>query len=65
MSPDLGGEALRRLGNSPVGGCDGWGRFWSVVGANKLGAVNRAPRWLLPTVLTALILAVVVGALLG
>jgi len=27
--------------------------------------VNRAPQWLLPTVLTALVLAVVVGALLS
>ncbi|QKG22542.1 hypothetical protein ACTIVE_4182 [Actinomadura verrucosospora] len=26
--------------------------------------MNRAPQWLLPTVLTALILAVVIGALL-
>ncbi|GLZ05924.1 hypothetical protein Acsp03_33900 [Actinomadura sp. NBRC 104412] len=31
----------------------------------KLGAVNRAPRWLLPTVLTALILCVVAGAVFG
>ncbi|HLV72816.1 hypothetical protein [Actinomadura hallensis] len=40
------------------------GRFDSGTGANKLGSVNRAPRWLLPTVLTALVLTVVVGALL-
>ena len=33
-------------------------------GANRLRYVNRAPRWLLPTVLTALILAVLVGSLL-
>ncbi|MDL4772689.1 MULTISPECIES: hypothetical protein [Thermomonosporaceae] len=32
---------------------------------NKLGTVNRAPQWLLPTVLTALVLAVVIGALLN
>ena len=31
----------------------------------KLDAVNRAPRWLLPTVLTALILCVVAGAVFG
>nr|BFE33001.1 hypothetical protein GCM10010200_052520 [Actinomadura rugatobispora] len=43
----------------------GWGRFEWGVRPNKLGSVNRAPRWLLPTVLTALILAVVLGALLG
>ncbi|MFC7730213.1 hypothetical protein [Actinomadura keratinilytica] len=41
------------------------GRFERAVRPNKLGPVNRAPRWLLPTVLTALILAVVVGAVLG
>ncbi|MEW2356298.1 hypothetical protein [Spirillospora sp. NPDC029432] len=41
------------------------GRFERPVRANKLGSVNRAPRWLLPTVLTALVLLVVVGALLG
>ncbi len=40
------------------------GRFDSGTGANKLGSVNRAPRWLLPTVRTALVLTVVVGALL-
>ncbi|MFC4056340.1 hypothetical protein ACFOY4_42215 [Actinomadura syzygii] len=40
------------------------GRFASLGRPNKLGPVNRAPRWLLPTVLTALVLAVVVGALL-
>jgi len=33
-------------------------------GPNRLPNVNRAPRWLLPTVLTALILAVLVGAVL-
>ncbi|QKW32606.1 hypothetical protein HUT06_06875 [Actinomadura sp. NAK00032] len=41
------------------------GRFESCTGPNKLRRVNRAPRWLLPTVLTALVLAVVVGALLS
>ncbi len=41
------------------------GRFAATGRANKLGGVNRAPQWLLPTVLTALILAVVLGALLG
>ncbi|MFF5264919.1 hypothetical protein ACFY4C_38855 [Actinomadura viridis] len=40
-------------------------RFEPPVRPNKLGPVNRAPHWLLPTVLTALILAVVIGALLG
>ncbi|WP_272499431.1 hypothetical protein [Actinomadura litoris] len=39
-------------------------RFGARGGPNKLDAVNRAPQWLLPTVLTALVLAVVVGALL-
>ncbi len=41
------------------------GRFESSMGPNRLGPVNRAPQWLLPTVLTALVLAVVVGALLS
>ncbi|MES9543119.1 hypothetical protein AB0C21_25180 [Spirillospora sp. NPDC049024] len=41
------------------------GRFEAAGRTNKLRGVNRAPQWLLPTVLTALILAVVVGALLG
>ncbi|WP_433466784.1 hypothetical protein ACQPZP_07020 [Spirillospora sp. CA-142024] len=41
------------------------GRFEPGGGPNKLGGVNRAPQWLLPTVLTALVLAVVVGALLS
>jgi hypothetical protein len=41
------------------------GRFESSIGTNKLRPVNRAPRWLLPTVLTALVLAVVIGALLS
>ncbi|WP_165978454.1 hypothetical protein [Actinomadura darangshiensis] len=40
-------------------------RFAPGGGPNKLRGVNRAPQWLLPTVLTALILAVVVGALLS
>jgi hypothetical protein len=40
-------------------------RFESRTGPNKLRPVNRAPQWLLPTVLTALVLAVVVGALLS
>lgn len=40
-------------------------RFDSCARTNKLGSVNRAPQWLLPTVLTALVLAVVVGALLN
>lgn len=39
-------------------------RFGSVMPPNKLGCVNRAPQWLLPTVLTALVLAAVAGALL-
>ena len=30
-------------------------------GPRKLADVNRAPRWLLPTVLAVLVLAVVVG----
>jgi hypothetical protein len=30
----------------------------------RLQAVNRPPQWLLPTVLTALVLAVIVGAFL-
>ncbi|WP_279498932.1 hypothetical protein [Actinomadura rubrisoli] len=34
-------------------------------GPNRLQGVNRAPQWLLPTVLTALLLAVVIGALLN
>ncbi|WP_165966749.1 hypothetical protein [Actinomadura sp. 7K507] len=41
------------------------GRFESCTETNRLGSVNRAPQWLLPTVLTALVLAVVVGALLN
>ncbi|MBB4773000.1 MULTISPECIES: hypothetical protein [Actinomadura] len=41
------------------------GRFAPGTEPNKLGSVNRAPRWLLPTVLTALVLTVVVGALLS
>ncbi|WP_278045295.1 hypothetical protein [Actinomadura roseirufa] len=41
------------------------GRFEAGTGPHKLGSVNRAPQWLLPTVLTALVLAVVVGALLN
>lgn len=41
------------------------GRFDSRTGTNKLGRVNRAPHWLLPTVLTALVLTVVLGALLS
>jgi hypothetical protein len=41
------------------------GRFEAAGRTNKLRSVNRAPQWLLPTVLTALLLAVVVGALLG
>ncbi|GAA4082336.1 hypothetical protein [Actinomadura miaoliensis] len=41
------------------------GRFERAARPNKLEPVNRAPRWLLPTVLTALVLAVVVGAVLG
>ncbi len=40
------------------------GGFAAVTPPNKLGGVNRAPQWLLPTVLTALILAAVAGALL-
>ncbi|HEY8479434.1 MAG TPA: hypothetical protein VIL71_06335 [Spirillospora sp.] len=39
--------------------------FASRAGANKLDGVNRAPRWLLPAVLTALVLTVVAGALLN
>ncbi|MFD0902042.1 hypothetical protein [Actinomadura sediminis] len=41
------------------------GRFEAGARPNKLGRVNRAPQWLLPTVLTALVLAVVIGALLN
>ncbi|GGV32528.1 hypothetical protein ACFHW2_33365 [Actinomadura sp. LOL_016] len=41
------------------------GRFEAGTRPNKLGHVNRAPQWLLPTVLTALVLAVVIGALLN
>lgn len=41
------------------------GRFAPRPRPNKLMVVNRAPQWLLPTVLTALVLAVVVGALLS
>ncbi|MBA8957569.1 hypothetical protein ACFQU9_35365 [Actinomadura namibiensis] len=41
------------------------GRFERRSRANKLEPVNRAPQWLLPTVLTALVLAVVIGALLN
>ncbi|MFI0351652.1 hypothetical protein [Actinomadura sp. 9N407] len=40
-------------------------RFECPVRANKLGSVNRVPRWLLPTVLAALVLLVVAGSLLG
>ncbi|MBC6465649.1 hypothetical protein [Actinomadura alba] len=32
---------------------------------HRLPSVNRPPRWLLPTVLTALILAVIIGSLLS
>ncbi|WP_169807978.1 hypothetical protein [Actinomadura hibisca] len=41
------------------------GRFERPPRANRLTFVNRAPQWLLPTVLTALVLAVVIGALLN
>ncbi|GLW63870.1 hypothetical protein Arub01_21140 [Actinomadura rubrobrunea] len=40
-------------------------RFERTAGPNKLRVVNRPPHWLLPTVLTALILAVVLGAVFG
>ncbi len=46
-------------------GCRAGGYGFGVgVGAHKVASVNRAPQWLLPTVLTALVLAVVAGALL-
>ncbi|MGI5166964.1 hypothetical protein ACQEU3_21705 [Spirillospora sp. CA-253888] len=41
------------------------GRFERPPGTHRLKSVNRAPQWLLPTVLTALVLAVVIGALLN
>jgi hypothetical protein len=34
------------------------------VAAHRLPGVNRAPRWLLPTVLAVLVIAVIIGSLL-
>lgn len=55
------GEALRPAGGRARSGA--WAVRWGG-GAHRLRLVNRAPRWLLPTVLAALLFAVVIGTLL-
>ncbi|MBC6460309.1 hypothetical protein [Actinomadura sp. HBU206391] len=37
----------------------------NAIAPNRLQTVNRPPRWLLPAVLTVLILAVIIGSLLN